>query len=82
MRLTLRLLTLALLLSVATFTSMLSPVSKADFGSPCTDGCANGYDSCRKDCSQHPACGRDCNAEFNACYNKCGRPADFMEVAD
>ena len=73
MRLTLRLLTLALLLSVATFTNLVSPVSKA---SPCTDGCAAGYRGCRTDCagSNNPGCVAACEAVLNACLDNCGKP--------
>ncbi|MDX6443870.1 MAG: hypothetical protein QOH71_944 [Blastocatellia bacterium] len=71
MRLTLRLLALALLLSVASFTSMLSPVSKAD-DSACTDGCRNGYDSCLRDCPVGQNCSVSCSVKLDTCTSKCG----------
>jgi hypothetical protein len=72
MRLGLRLFTLAVLLSAASFTNLLSPVSQA---SACTDGCGNGNWECRQDCNAHPLCGRDCAAEFDSCLAHC-KPED------
>jgi len=72
MRLTLRLLVLAVLLSVASFTSLLSPVN---YASPCTDGCANIYNSCLRDCPPGQNCSGSCGTKFDACMLKCGRPA-------
>lgn len=74
MRLTLRLLVLALLLCVASFTSMVSRVSKAD-ESACTDGCGNGVWRCRANCPVPGTCEAQCATEFDKCMAKCGRPA-------
>ena len=68
MRLTLSLLTLAVLLSLAGFTNLVSPVSKA---SPCTDGCANGYWACRQNCSVNGGCQDTCGAALDACMAGC-----------
>lgn len=38
MRLMLRLLTLALLIGIASFSTLVSPISKADESNPCVDG--------------------------------------------
>src|SRR5260370_39329017 len=68
MRLTLRLLTLAVLLTLAGFTNLVSPVSRA---SPCTDGCANGWRACNDHC--YPNC-QICSDNLSACLDKCGKP--------
>ncbi len=74
MRLTLRLLTLAVLLSVASFTGLVSPASKADDGgSACTDGCFNGWNSCNSGCGPPapPICKTNCDTALDTCMGKC-----------
>ena len=72
MRLALRLLTLALLLSIASFTSLVSQVS---YASPCTDGCGYGVTRCRQNCPVTGTCEQKCADEFEACMAKCAHPA-------
>ena len=79
MRLRSRLLALALLLLVAGFTNLASPISKADdeffvIQSACTDGCNNGYDSCIQGCGPGSCscCAGDCANKQTACLIKCG----------
>ena len=66
MRLTLRLFALFVLLSLAGFTNLVSPVSKA---SACTDGCNNGYWACRQNCNG--GCAEACYATLTSCLNSC-----------
>jgi hypothetical protein len=72
MRLTLRLLTLAVLLSLAGFTNLVSPVSKAD-ESTCTDGCDNQYQECLRRCGS--PCSPDghlaCDIQSDKCVKNC-----------
>lgn len=72
MRLKSRLLALALLLCVAAFTNF-SQIANAD-ESPCTEGCANGYNSCIEDCNSGPhppACATNCGTKFDKCICNC-----------
>ncbi len=73
MRLRSRLLALALLLLVAGFTNLVSPIGKAD-DSACTDGCDNGYNSCIQGCGPGSCscCTADCTDKQTACRIKCG----------
>lgn len=66
MRLTLRLLALFVLLTIATLTSF-SPISRAD-ESPCSDGCARGYEFCM---GQNPPPQAKCAADAANCEAKC-----------
>lgn len=72
MRVSLRLLVLAILLCVGSFSGLLSPSSKAD---PCGDGCANGYEACVKTCNSGPhppSCASDCAVGLSNCLDQCG----------
>jgi hypothetical protein len=74
MRLTLRLLTLALLLGIATFTTLVSPVSHA---SPCLDGCWRGYEICmgKPNANQGTCAVQEMDCEKKVC--KIGMFEDF-----
>lgn len=78
MRLTLRLLALTVLLSVASFTGLVSPVSKAEDSSACTDGCINLYTSCLHDCGNPGTsrCQLACSIADDKCQAKCRPNAD------
>ena len=70
MRLTSRLLALALLVVIAAFTNLVSPVTKADDGTnPCIDGCWRGYQICMGQIPQNQG---KCATEEQACETKCG----------
>ena len=68
-RLTSRLLALALLVVIAAFTNLVSPVGKADDENKCIEACDREYILC---CQRH-ACDRtmQCSNEQIACENKC-----------
>ncbi len=72
MRLTLRLLTLAVLLSLASFTNLVTRTSMADDsgGDPC--GCTAKYNACIGGCNANDqACSMQCTLDNMACDNKC-----------
>ena len=72
MRLTSRLLALALLVVIAAFTNLVSPVSKADDEfSPCLDGCYRGDGICRGNCGLNASCLQGCDATLSTCTGKC-----------
>lgn len=73
MRLRTRFFTLFLFVSLAIFTSVVSPGSKADEEielDSCTDRCDRNYIAC---CKQHGGgqCPMSCQNEQIACYSKC-----------
>ena len=70
MRVTLRLVILAVLLAVA---FVPSQISRAD-DSACTDGCANGVYRCRANCPVPGTCETQCANEFDRCMARCSRP--------
>ncbi|MDQ1728830.1 MAG: hypothetical protein QOD33_955 [Pyrinomonadaceae bacterium] len=65
MRLTLRLLVLVLLIGIATFTNLVSPVSHA---SQCQDGCYRGYEYCM---GANPPNQQYCSDKLTTCLNGC-----------
>lgn len=67
MRLTSRLLALALLIGVAAFTNLVSPVSHA---SPCLDGCWRGYEICmgRPNANQGTCATDETKCEQKVCH--------------
>jgi hypothetical protein len=66
MRLTFRLLILVLLLVMAAFTMVITPVSQAD---ACTDGCMNGYATCMG--NGNPPDQQKCADDQRKCLAKC-----------
>jgi hypothetical protein len=65
MRLTSRFLALALLLVIAAFTMVVTPVSQAD---ACTDGCMRDYEFCM---GGNPPNQSQCSANLTKCQCKC-----------
>jgi hypothetical protein len=71
MRLTLRLLTLFVLLSLAAFTNLVTRTSMADDSDPC--GCTAKYNNCITACrADDPGCSLNCTLANAACDKKCG----------
>ena len=66
MRLTSRLLVLVLLIAIAAFTNLVTPVSQAD---ACTDGCMTGYSICMG--NGNPPNQQACAEEQRKCLAKC-----------
>jgi hypothetical protein len=79
MRLTLRLLTLFVLLSLAAFTNLVTRTSMADDSTdPC--GCNAKYIACVNGCSsQDPSCSLNCTLKNMACDSKCQGHAALLE---
>jgi hypothetical protein len=79
MRLTLRLLALALLLSVASFTSLVSPIGRADEGFEligCTAACDNAETQCYLGCGTpgtpaYQQCSLGCTTTGLLCRSRC-----------
>jgi hypothetical protein len=71
MRLTLRLLTLAVLLSLAGFTNLVTRTSMADDSDPC--GCTAKANACFNGCqgSRDASCSLNCTLANMACDTKC-----------
>ncbi len=71
MRLSLRLLTIVLLLAIAGSTK---PVSRVCNAGPCEDGCWRGYQICM---GETPPDQTKCEAERKECMKKCGSDEGF-----
>jgi hypothetical protein len=71
MRLISRLFVLVLLVGIAAFTNLVSPIS---YASPCEDGCYRGYDFCMGN-GKPPNQGA-CATALQNCLNKCGNELD------
>lgn len=77
MRLTLKFLTLLLLLTIATFPNSGSMTTLTEeAGSPCFEGCANTEISCRNDCRYNQDCINKCRDDYNKCVRGCKPLAD------
>ena len=74
MRLTSRILALAVLIVIGVFANALSPVASAD-DNGCTDTCDRNVVACCQTYGQNGGCPQFCSDRYLACLSKCSGPA-------